>query len=135
MRLGVDVSAAMNLAASLVRYLGLAVLVPIVFAIGNDEPAWPFLVAGVVVSGSALLVQHVTDGGDRVGVREGYLVIVVIWFFVAVFGALPYLLSGDDQLGRPSTRCSRRWPASRRPGRPSRLTSRRCRRRSRSGAS
>jgi len=100
-RLGVDISAALNLAASLVKYIGLATLLPAVFAIAHDEPWWPFLAAGAIVSGGTYAIQRATRGGEDVGVREGYLVIVVIWLFVATFGALPYVLSGDDQLGRP----------------------------------
>ncbi len=100
-RLGVDISAALNLAASLVKYIGLAVLVPAIFAVAHDEPFWPFLAAGAIVGGGALGVQHVTSGGADVGVREGYLVIVVIWLVVAVFGSLPFIFAGDDQLGRP----------------------------------
>jgi len=100
-RLGVDISAALNLAASLVKYVGLAVLVPAIFALAHDEPVWPFLAAGAIVSGTAFTVERVTRGREGVGVREGYLVIVVIWFFVAAFGALPYIFAGDEQLGRP----------------------------------
>ena len=33
--------------------------------------------------------------------REGYLVICLVWIVTAVYGALPYVLAGDEQLGRP----------------------------------
>ena len=38
---------------------------------------------------------------DRVGFREGYLVVALTWLLAAAFGALPYLLSGGPQLDRP----------------------------------
>jgi len=100
-RLGVDVSAAVNLAASLIKYAGLATLVPTIFALAHDEPVWPFLSAGAIVSGSALVIERLTRGGERVGVREGYLVVCIVWLAVAAFGGLPYVLAGDPQLGRP----------------------------------
>ena len=41
-----------------------------------------------------------TDGRDRIGAREGYLVIALLWLLVAIFGALPYVLI-EPQLSRP----------------------------------
>lgn len=101
-RLGVDVSAALNLVGSMVKYLGVSALVPVVFAVAHSEPAWPFLAAGAVVSGGGLALQRSTRGAaEEVGVREGYLVVSLSWLVAAVYGALPYVLAGDPQLGRP----------------------------------
>ena len=33
--------------------------------------------------------------------REGYLVISITWLIIAAYGALPYILAGNPQLGRP----------------------------------
>jgi trk system potassium uptake protein TrkH len=100
-RLAVDLSAALNLVGALVRYLGLASLLPAAFAVAHDEPAWPFLVAGLTVSGFGLLLERVTSGRERMGIREGYLVASLTWLVAAVYGALPYVLANDPQLGRP----------------------------------
>jgi trk system potassium uptake protein TrkH len=100
-RLGVDLSAALNLVGSLVKYLGPASLVPVVFAIAHSEPAWPFLAAGALVSGLGLAVERVTHGAKEVGIREGYLVISLVWLIAGAYGALPYVLVDDPQLGRP----------------------------------
>jgi trk system potassium uptake protein TrkH len=100
-RLGVDLSASFNLIGSLVKYLGPAALVPAVFAVTHSEPAWPFLVAGGLVSGVGLALERLTRGADEVGVREGYLVVTLAWLVAAAYGALPYVLTGDRQLGRP----------------------------------
>jgi trk system potassium uptake protein len=100
-RLGVDVSGALNLVGSLVKYLGPTALVPTAFAVAHSEPAWPFLVAGALVSGFGLVLERLTRGADEVGVREGYLIISLAWIIVAVYGAAPYVLAGDPQLGRP----------------------------------
>jgi trk system potassium uptake protein TrkH len=100
-RLGVDVSGALNLVGSLVKYVGIASVIPAVFALAHDEPVWPFIGAGLAVTAGGLALERVTHGADEVGVREGYLVITVAWLIVAVYGALPYILAGDPQLGRP----------------------------------
>ena len=100
-RLGVDVSAALHLVGSLVKYLGPSALVPAGFAVAHSEPVWPFLAAGALVSGFGLALERVTTGAEEVGVREGYLVIAVTWIIIAAYGAAPYVLAGDPQLGRP----------------------------------
>jgi trk/ktr system potassium uptake protein len=100
-RLGVDVSAALNLVGSLVKYLGPAALVPTAFAIAHHEPAWPFLAAGAIVSGAGLGLERLTRGGQEVGAREGYLVICLTWLVAAAYGGLPYVLAGNPQLDHP----------------------------------
>ena len=100
-RIGVDVSGALNLVGSLIKYLGASCLVPAIFAVAHTEPAWPFVTAGALVSGFGLTLERLTHGAEEVGVREGYLIISVTWLVVAAYGALPYVLAGDPQLGRP----------------------------------
>jgi trk system potassium uptake protein TrkH len=100
-RLGVDVPAALNLVASMVKFLGPASLVPAGFAVAHQEPVWPFLTAGAIVSGIGFGVERVTRGTQEVGVREAYLVVCLAWLVAATYGALPFVLAGDPQLGRP----------------------------------
>ncbi|HSD80612.1 MAG TPA: TrkH family potassium uptake protein, partial [Solirubrobacteraceae bacterium] len=100
-RPGIDLAAALNLVGSLIKYLGPASLVPAVFAVAHDEPAWPFLAAGAIVSGAGLALERLTHGAEEVRVREGYLVTCLTWLIAAGYGALPYVLAGDPQLGRP----------------------------------
>jgi trk system potassium uptake protein TrkH len=91
--LGVDVSGALNLVGSLITPLGLAFLLPTAIAVGYGEPVWPFLASGVATLGFGLSLERVTDGKERVGAREGYLVVALIWLLVAAFGSLPYLFA------------------------------------------
>lgn len=99
--LGVDVLGSLNLVGALIKYLSLAMLVPLAFAIGYSEPVWPFLAAGA--SGGALgwTLEWATRGNETVGVREGFLVVSLTWLFAAGLGALPYILSGEDQISSP----------------------------------
>jgi trk system potassium uptake protein TrkH len=98
--LGVDVVGALNLVGSLFKPFGLAYLLPALLALGYGEAVWPFLVAGAAASGFGLALERSTHGKERVGSREGYLVVALLWLLVAVFGALPYLLS-EPQLSNP----------------------------------
>ncbi|HEU6445126.1 MAG TPA: TrkH family potassium uptake protein [Gaiellaceae bacterium] len=99
--LGVDVAAALNLVGELVRWLSLAFLFPTAIALGYGEPVWPFLAAGAVAAAVGFALERVTQGAERVGPREGFLVISVLWALVAALGALPYLFAGEEQLANP----------------------------------
>jgi trk system potassium uptake protein len=99
--LGVDIAAALNLVGALVRTLSFAFLFPAAIAFGYDEPIWPFLAAGAVAGGVGIALEYATYGAERVGVREGFLVIAMLWLLVAALGSLPYLLAGEEQLERP----------------------------------
>jgi trk system potassium uptake protein TrkH len=101
-RLAVDVPAAFNLIGTLGKYLGLAGLFPIPFALWYGDPFWPYLVAGAFTSGVGWLLERATAGASgRVGVREGFLVVSVTWLLAAGFAAIPYLFIGGDQLSHP----------------------------------
>jgi trk system potassium uptake protein TrkH len=99
--LGVDILGSLNLVAALIKYLSLATLFPIVFALGYSEPVWPFVIAGAIGGGFGWTVERLTRGKERVSIREGFLVVSLTWLFAAGLGALPYILSGEDQISSP----------------------------------
>jgi trk system potassium uptake protein len=99
--LGVDIAAALNLVGALLRTLSFAFLFPVAIAFGYDEPIWPFLAAGAVAGGFGIALEYATYGAERVGVREGFLVIALLWVLAAAFGSFPYLFAGDEQIDRP----------------------------------
>ncbi|HEU4449809.1 MAG TPA: TrkH family potassium uptake protein [Gaiellaceae bacterium] len=99
--LGVDVGSALNLVAAVLKYLAAAFLLPAAVAVGYREPVWPFLAAGAVTAATGLLVERGTQDKERVGPREGFLVVALIWLAVPAFGALPYLFADEPQLARP----------------------------------
>ena len=100
-RLGVDVPAALNLVGALTKYLSLAALFPAAVAIGYSERFWPYLAAGGIAAGGGWALERVTRGKERVGIREGFLVVSLTWIVAAGFGALPYLFSGEAPLNTP----------------------------------
>jgi trk system potassium uptake protein len=99
--LGVDVGGALNLVGAIVKYLSVAFLVPAAVALGYSEPVWPFLLSGAICAASGVGLELLTAGKERVGVREGFLVVALSWLLAALFASLPYLVSGEDQLSRP----------------------------------
>ena len=98
---GVEVGAALNLVGALLKYLSLAFLFPAAIALGYGESVWPFVAAGAITAASCLGLEAVTRGKERVGMREGFLVVALTWALAAVFGALPYLFSGESQFENP----------------------------------
>lgn len=97
----VEVGAALNLVGALLKYLSLAFLFPVPIAIGYSEPWWPYAVAGALTALGGWSLEAMTRGKERVGVREGFLVVALTWLLGSVFIAVSYLLSGEDQLARP----------------------------------
>ncbi len=100
-RIAVDLRAALGLCGALLRYLSLAFLFPAVVAVYYREPFWPFLVAAAATAVSGLALQRLGREASGVGVREGYLVVALTWLLAAVYGAIPFMLSGNPQLDRP----------------------------------
>jgi len=100
---GIDIGSALDLVGGVLKWLAPAFLAPVVVAIGYGEPFWAFLVAGVITGLTGLALDQIT--GDKQGAavtpRESFLVVALIWLFVPIFGALPYVLDGGPQLNRP----------------------------------
>jgi trk system potassium uptake protein TrkH len=100
-RLAVDLRGGLGLTGTLVKYLSLSAFVPAAVAVAYDEPPWPFLVAAALGFASGFGLERLGGRTASVGFREGYLVISLTWLLAAVFGAIPYLLSGEPQLEGP----------------------------------
>src|SRR5918995_6886053 len=91
--LGVDVGGALNLVGALVKYLSLAFLFPVAVALGYSEPVWPFLASAGICAGFGLTLEWATEGKERIGMREGFLVVALTWLFAAAAGPLPHPLA------------------------------------------
>jgi trk system potassium uptake protein len=97
---GVDISGALNLVGWLVKFLAAAFAFPTAIAVGYGEPVWPFVVSAAATLAFGLALERLTEGRQRIGPREGYVVVALIWLLIAVFGGLPYLLA-EPQLSQP----------------------------------
>ncbi|MEZ5099822.1 MAG: TrkH family potassium uptake protein [Thermoleophilia bacterium] len=100
-RLGVDVGSALNLIGTFVAASSVASLFPLAVALGYGEAPWPFLVGGASTLALGLGLVAVTQGRERVGFREGFLVVALTWLLIPALGSIPYLVAGEAQLARP----------------------------------
>lgn len=98
---GVDIAAAFDLVGRVLMFVGAAYLVPVALALGYGESPWPFVVAGAITSGFGLAVERLSGEQERMRPREGFLVVALIWLLVPAFGAIPYILSGQEGLSAP----------------------------------
>ena len=101
MRTNVDVSATLNLVGSLLRYFSLAFVFPTVVALLHSETPVPFLAATALTAGVGVGIGALTQGGEHVGLREGFLVVSLTWLLGAVAVSLPYIFSTEVQLDHP----------------------------------
>jgi trk system potassium uptake protein TrkH len=100
-RLGVDLAGSVNLIGALLKYVSLAFALPVGVALWYSEPPWPFLIAAGITAGVGGGLELVSRGKERIGAREGYLVVAMLWLLVAGAFALPYVLADEQQLSRP----------------------------------
>jgi trk/ktr system potassium uptake protein len=97
----VEVGASLNLVGALLKYLSLAFLFPIPLAIGYSEPWWYYAAAGAATALAGWGLERATRGKERVGLREGFLVVSLTWLLASAAIAVSYMLSGEEQLSRP----------------------------------
>jgi trk system potassium uptake protein TrkH len=100
-RTAVDIRGSLALVGMLLKYLSLASVVPALFAIGYGESVLPFAISGATAALVGFGLERGLGRATNVGFREGYLVVALTWLAAAVFGALPFILSGEPQLDRP----------------------------------
>ena len=85
----------------LVKYLSVTAAIPAVVALLYGEPPWPFLAAAAITLAAGVGLERLGSRSRGIGFREGYLVVALTWLIAALFGAIPYLLSGEAQLDGP----------------------------------
>ncbi|MFD1585600.1 TrkH family potassium uptake protein [Halorientalis brevis] len=93
MHLRVDWRAATSLVGTVIKYLSVALLLPLVTALVYREGvvAFGISIGAVVVIGYFL---ERLDPDPDLGAREGFLMVALTWLLVPIIATLPYLLSG-----------------------------------------
>ncbi len=86
-----------NVVGVLLIILGLTMLTCIPFSYLYDEKdLWALGASGCLsIIAGALFWLYKYRSSANVNKREGYLIVVVSWVFMTIFGALPYYLSGS----------------------------------------
>ncbi|WP_247009857.1 TrkH family potassium uptake protein [Halorientalis litorea] len=95
----VDYTASVSLVGTVVKYLALTMLVPLVVAVVYMEDIWVFAVSLIVTVVVGVALERLDPDPD-LGPREALLLVSLGWFAAAVVGTVPYLLAG---YGTPST--------------------------------
>ena len=91
MNLRVDYRASLSLVGTVVRYLSVPLLAPLVVSLYYDEPIAPFVVTILLAAGVGAGLE-LLDPDPDLGAREGFLMVAVTWLAVACVGAAPYLV-------------------------------------------
>ena len=97
----VEWRASLGLLGSVLLYLSIPLVFPLVVALLYGESTVPFVVTIVVtlVLGSSL--QYVAEIEEDLGPREAFLAVASIWFLVAAVGAIPFLVAGVGTIANP----------------------------------
>ncbi|MFP8952709.1 TrkH family potassium uptake protein [Natrialbaceae archaeon A-arb3/5] len=99
--LRVDWRAGLSLVGTILAFLSLAFVVPILVALAyGGEDLWVFVAAMGMTAGFGLSLRRLDPEPDP-GAREAFLVVALTWLFAAVFGALPYVLAGNGAVAHP----------------------------------
>lgn len=100
MDIRVDWRSSLSLVGSILQYLAVPLLAPLVLALYDGTDPIPFAVTTVVtlVVGSAL--RRLADE-RQLYTREAFLMVAATWAAIAVVGAIPFVLSGNGVLANP----------------------------------
>lgn len=85
----------LNFLGVLLVFLGAFMLLSAAWAYYYHEPEiLQFLIAAVVTAGSGLALWKSNDASPGIQVREGFAIVSLGWLTMAVFGSLPFLITG-----------------------------------------
>ncbi|MFB6156897.1 MAG: potassium transporter TrkG, partial [Haloferacaceae archaeon] len=98
MNLAVRYRASLALVGTVLRYLAVPLLAPLVVALYYGESIAPFVVAALVTAVVGTGLERLSPEPD-IGAREGFLMVGVTWLAVAAVGAVPYLVEAHGVPG------------------------------------
>ncbi|WP_372912946.1 TrkH family potassium uptake protein [Salinigranum sp.] len=91
MKLRVDYRASLSLVGTVLKYLAVPLLIPLVTALAYGETVLPFVVTMVVTVALGVSLERLEPDPDLLA-REGFLMVGVTWLAVSVVGAVPYFV-------------------------------------------
>jgi trk system potassium uptake protein TrkH len=84
---------------TMVKFLSVAMLVPLFVAMVYGEDVWVFLVSMALTAAAGVALEQLHADPD-LGPREALLLVSLAWITASIFGAVPFLLAG---IGTEST--------------------------------
>jgi trk system potassium uptake protein TrkH len=90
--LRVDYRASLSLVGSVLKYLAVPLVIPLVVAAVAGESTAPYLATGALTVAVGAGLERLAPEPD-IRAREGFLMVGVTWVAVALVGAVPYLVA------------------------------------------
>ncbi|QZP37811.1 TrkH family potassium uptake protein [Halobaculum magnesiiphilum] len=98
MNLRVEYRASLSLVGTVVRYLSVPLVAPLLVSVYYGESVAPFLVTIALALGVGTGLERL-DPEPELGAREGFLMVAVTWLAVGLVGAVPYLIEAHGVPG------------------------------------
>ena len=80
---------------SILKYLGILMLVPLGVAVWYGEETLPFLISLAATTSFGVVLERLGATEGVIKRREGFAIVALGWLAVAAFGALPFLFSSE----------------------------------------
>lgn len=100
MKLRVDLSSTFSLIGSVLKWLALPLLAPLILSIVHGTISAPFLFTIIMTLTAGFGLEQL-ESEPELQIREAFLVVSLSWLLIAIVGALPFYLSGTGTLASP----------------------------------
>lgn len=94
----VDHRVSLAFVGTVLKYLGVTPLFPLVLSLYYGEDPLPFVLTSAVMVSLGFALEQLCDDGD-LGNREAFLLVSLSWLVVPMVGILPYLVAGTGTVG------------------------------------
>ncbi|MFB6270830.1 MAG: TrkH family potassium uptake protein [Halobacterium sp.] len=96
----VDYRVSVAYVGTVLKYIGVAPVLPLALAFYYGEDPVPFLATSAVMVGAGVLLEQVHDGSE-LGNREAFLLVSLAWLVVPLVGIVQYLVAGTGTVATP----------------------------------
>ncbi|MFB6311200.1 MAG: TrkH family potassium uptake protein, partial [Salinirussus sp.] len=83
------------LTGSVIKWLSVAMVIPLAISIIYGEPVWVFIASALIFAAVGRSLEFLETDTD-LGAREAILLVTLAWASVSIIGTVPYLLAGLD---------------------------------------
>mgnify|MGYP000200476639 FL=1 len=94
----VDYRVSVAYVGTVLKYLSLTPLFPLVLAVLYGENPFPFIATIIAMAGVGTVLERLDGNGD-LGNREAFLLVSLSWLVVPLVGTVPYLVAGTGTVG------------------------------------
>ncbi len=96
----VDYRVSLSYVGTVLKYIGVTPMFPLVLSLYYGEDPLPFVAASAVMIGGGLLLEQLAVDAE-LGNREAFLLVSLAWLVVPVAGTVPYLVAGTGTVASP----------------------------------